>query len=694
MVKVGSIGADNGVMTARPTRGAGTATTDHSWGARPWAARALRAVIVVSPALFSLVATWVVSPLLYRPAGFVGMALFIVQLGVVGFTVAVLVEHITRRFVPLANLLGMSLVFPDNAPSRFGVALRSGTVRQLEKEVEYLRENGLSTDSAEAASQLLVLVNALGKHERLTRGHTERVRAYCDLIGEEMDLPPEQQELLHWGALIHDVGKLAVPAPILSKEERLEDAEWETIKLHPEVGAALVQPLEEWLGEWRLAASEHHERWDGGGYPLGLSGTQISLAGRIVAVADTYDVITSSRSYKTSASADEARKELVRCAGSQFDPTVVRAFLAVSVGRLHPVAGRFAWLANIGNALQAAPAAIQTAAVGTVGALGVTAAVAAGAVQIPPDPGPSVERAATVALTPAGDPLDGAAETSTTQAAPRTASSVPAPAPATTLLAAESAGLDFPSIPQLPTAVTTDGSGPTTTSDGSSGTTTVSTPVSSSTTSTTSTSIPSSSSTSSTTSTSTTSTSTTSTSTSVPAGGDCARARSGDDDLEDADLERCDLSGLDLEDADLDGANLKGALLDGTILDGADIRGANLTLASGVGTDFGDARLDDAVLVGSVFPNANFRKANLHRTDLSGAVFTGASFYDGHLENANATGATFHSTNVEKLRLKHTNLTNASFVAAFGHPTDHEDATWANTTCSNGAAQSSDCWDH
>ncbi|MDH4168295.1 MAG: HD-GYP domain-containing protein, partial [Acidimicrobiia bacterium] len=373
-------------MTAGPTRGAEQSSVDRSWSSRPMVARALRVAIVVSPAVVSLVVTWIASPHLYRPAGHVGLALFLLQLGTLGFSVAVVTERITRRFVPLANLLGMSLVFPDHAPSRFGVALRSGTVRQLEQEVEHLRLQGLSSDSAEAASQLLVLVNALGKHERLTRGHTERVRAYTDLIGEELDLPAADRELLHWAALCHDIGKLAVPAPILSKADRLDDTEWQTVKLHPEIGAQLVEPLENWLGDWRLAASQHHERWDGAGYPLGLAGTQISLAGRIVAVADTYDVITSSRSYKTAASADEGRKELVRCAGSQFDPDVVRAFLAVSIGRLHPFAGRFAWLANIGTAFQSAPAALQTA---MVGAVGVGAAVATGAVDLPREPNPT-----------------------------------------------------------------------------------------------------------------------------------------------------------------------------------------------------------------------------------------------------------------------------------------------------------------
>lgn len=148
---------------------------------------------------------------------------------------------------------------------------------------------------------------------------------------------------LRWGALLHDVGKLHVPAEILTKPEKPTAEEWEILRRHPTAAIGLLAPLKDWLGDWLLAASEHHERWDGTGYPQGTAGTDISIAGRIVAVADAYDVITSRRSYKAPASAEEARQELVRSAGSHFDPVVVRAMLEAGLRR-RGFATRFSWI--------------------------------------------------------------------------------------------------------------------------------------------------------------------------------------------------------------------------------------------------------------------------------------------------------------------------------------------------------------
>ena len=161
-----------------------------------------------------------------------------------------------------------------------------------------------------------------------------------------MNGDPGDRDRLQWACLLHDIGKLAVPAHILSKAGRPDDEEWAILKRHPAVGGEIVDSLAPWLGEWGRAASEHHERWDGKGYPRALAGEQISLAGRIVAVADAYDVITSTRSYKKPMSAEAARRELVRCAGTQFDPTVVRAFLNVSLGRRGAHAGMLGWLSK------------------------------------------------------------------------------------------------------------------------------------------------------------------------------------------------------------------------------------------------------------------------------------------------------------------------------------------------------------
>ena len=195
-------------------------------------------------------------------------------------------------------------------------------MRRVAREAQPL--SGSLNDAAISAVEMIV---SLTHHERRTRGHTERVRAYGEMLAKEMGVEGEELDRLRWGLLLHDIGKLSVPREILDKSSELDAEEWEILRGHPAAGAVMVEALREWLGDHVDAAGQHHERWDGNGYPLGLSGKDISLAGRICAVADAYDVITSRRSYKDPLPAEHAREELVECAGKHFDPVLVRAFL-------------------------------------------------------------------------------------------------------------------------------------------------------------------------------------------------------------------------------------------------------------------------------------------------------------------------------------------------------------------------------
>ena len=149
------------------------------------------------------------------------------------------------------------------------------------------------------------------------------------------------------------------------------------MKNHPLEGAKLTAPLAGWLGQWASTIAEHHERYDGAGYPYGLAGDEISLGGRIVAVADCYDTMTSVRSYKRAMTPEAARAELAACAGSQFDPHVVRAFLDVSIGHLRPAAGPLAWLGSV-PFVDSIPRLGQ--AVSALGRVGAASVVVAGAV--------------------------------------------------------------------------------------------------------------------------------------------------------------------------------------------------------------------------------------------------------------------------------------------------------------------------
>ncbi len=355
-------------MSSAPTRGA-VDTVNQGWVERPYVARALRLALFVLPIVMGWLAVRSTKDFYWQPVGSIGIAFWIIQAIIVATAASYAVNHVTKRLTPLSALFRLTLVFPDHAPSRLGVALRGGTVRKLEASTD------LSGQTAQqAAEQALGLVAQLGRHERLTRGHTERVRARAELIGAEMGLSGNDLQMLRWGVLLHDVGKLRVPAEILNKESKLTEEEWEILSQHPAYGAEMVAPLEGWLGEWAKAAGEHHERWDGAGYPAGLSSTDISLAGRITAVADAYDVITSKRSYKKAMSDEAARQELLRCSGQQFDPEVVRA--ALSVGLREPNrAGFLGWLFELPRVIQVAsvvpPAAATAAAAVAISVAGV-----------------------------------------------------------------------------------------------------------------------------------------------------------------------------------------------------------------------------------------------------------------------------------------------------------------------------------
>jgi hypothetical protein len=222
---------------------------------------------------------------------------------------------------------------------------------------------------------VLELVLALNVHDKRTRGHSERVRVFTDLIADELKVDEAGKARLRWAALLHDVGKLEVPAKILNKPGKPSEAEWQVLRRHPEEGARLVAPLLPWLGEWGPAVAQHHERWDGTGYPRHLRGTEISLAARIVSVADTYEVMTAPRSYKPSMSVPAARRELTRVAGTQLDPHVVRALLNISVGRLWRAIGFGAWLGQVPMLTRLIQGLLQ---VGSVATAGVVTAAGAG----------------------------------------------------------------------------------------------------------------------------------------------------------------------------------------------------------------------------------------------------------------------------------------------------------------------------
>jgi len=326
---------------------ADTGASPRRWSAHPWRAQALRLLVYALPVALSLAVVHLATSLTSPPTASLWVFL-LWWLGIsLAATIAVaLVYAATRRLLPLGALLELSLVFPDEAPSRFQLALRTGTVESLVERLRFLREADEAPTVQEAAEILLRLAAALSVHDSITRGHAERVRAYSYLLGKQLGLRDDELDRLNWAALLHDIGKLEVSREILNKDGKPTEEEWESLRLHPLYGETLVEPLREWLGEWIEAVGHHHERWDGRGYPRGLAEEQIPRAGRIVAIADVFDVITSARSYKEPATTAEARAEIVRCSGSQFDARYVRAFVEISFSRLRLVMGPLSWLTH------------------------------------------------------------------------------------------------------------------------------------------------------------------------------------------------------------------------------------------------------------------------------------------------------------------------------------------------------------
>jgi len=174
-------------------------------------------------------------------------------------------------------------------------------------------------------STLKALTAALETRDAETHGHSERVVTFSLRLGRELELDKAQMTALEFGSLLHDIGKIGVPDAILRKPAKLDEAEWVKMREHPLHGQAILREIE-FLEEASRVVAQHHERWDGTGYPLQLRGEEIDLNARIFAVADAFDAMISDRVYRRGRSYEAAAEELDAWAGRQFDPQVVAAF--------------------------------------------------------------------------------------------------------------------------------------------------------------------------------------------------------------------------------------------------------------------------------------------------------------------------------------------------------------------------------
>ncbi len=198
-------------------------------------------------------------------------------------------------------------------------------VEELTKNLTRLYENLRTT----YMRTIKALAQTIDARDHYTHSHSENVSIYAVKIAEAMELPTQDTEMIRQACELHDIGKIGIADQILSKETPLSSQEMDLIKLHPLKGSQILEPLD-FLGKTVVLVCEHHENYDGTGYPYGHRDEQIPLGARIIRVADAYDAMTSARAYrKIPLSKEEAMAEIKKNSGKQFDPKVVQAFLKV-----------------------------------------------------------------------------------------------------------------------------------------------------------------------------------------------------------------------------------------------------------------------------------------------------------------------------------------------------------------------------
>jgi HD-GYP domain-containing protein (c-di-GMP phosphodiesterase class II) len=261
-------------------------------GSRP-ASAAIYVIIFAVPAAAGFLIAYAVLSVMgpYQTAFEWALWLFVAI--IVSLVTSLFLGDVVRNAMKRSPLYRMANKFDTEVAALFGSSLREGSAKNVKRNAVDLGHD------ADFIDEVIVLLDQLGRHDRLSRGHAERVRAYASSIGREVGLSQDQLELLNWTALLHDVGKLDVPAWLLSTPDKPTEEEWVVLKRHASAGKHRLRRLERTLGESIYdGALYHHERWDGTGYPHRLAATDIPLFGRITSVADSFDVMTHARSYR------------------------------------------------------------------------------------------------------------------------------------------------------------------------------------------------------------------------------------------------------------------------------------------------------------------------------------------------------------------------------------------------------------
>ncbi|MBB6431447.1 HD-GYP domain-containing protein [Algisphaera agarilytica] len=224
-----------------------------------------------------------------------------------------------------------SLVFTTSGASPISDELRDRLLHSILRYVAISLEN---RHFIESLNEMIVEVVcgfslAIESRDSYTGGHVQRVTAYAVALAQALGMSDEDQSIVRLGGLLHDIGKVAIPDDILNKAEKLTPEEFDIIKVHPVVGHEILKRIPH-LDRANQIVRHHHERWDGQGYPDKLAGQQIPVLSRVLAIADSYDAMTSDRSYRETKTHEEAMDEIRQCAGTQFDPEMAEVFCRFS----------------------------------------------------------------------------------------------------------------------------------------------------------------------------------------------------------------------------------------------------------------------------------------------------------------------------------------------------------------------------
>lgn len=251
-------------------------------------------------------------------------------------------QKLGSYFPPSLGLISIPISINDRRQGALGICFlpghysrnfNTGNIRLLHSMAEVISILLKNIELYQNLKTFLVavvkcLVTAIEAKDIYTRGHSERVNHISMLIANSMDMTLQNRENVNWASMLHDVGKIGIPEAILTKPGKLTDKEFAEIKKHPDRGYLILKPIEGFQTALD-GVRHHHERYDGRGYPAGLKGKKIPLHARIIAIADTYDAITSDRAYRKGLSHEEAVAEIERVAGTQLDPGMVKIFFNI-----------------------------------------------------------------------------------------------------------------------------------------------------------------------------------------------------------------------------------------------------------------------------------------------------------------------------------------------------------------------------